>query len=80
MYTRKSVVNMAIGTDGLVDTPWIKSSYSGTYGGDCLEWAPAHAHTGTVPIRDSKTPDSPALLLPAPAWTAFLRMVTTPGN
>ncbi|WP_411848856.1 DUF397 domain-containing protein [Streptomyces mobaraensis] len=64
----------------LIRTPWIKSSHSGPNGGDCLEWAPTHARTGAVPIRDSKNPEGPALLLPAPAWTAFLRLVATPGD
>ncbi|MFE4399712.1 DUF397 domain-containing protein, partial [Kitasatospora sp. NPDC056808] len=34
-------------------TRWIKSSYSGNNGGDCLELAPAFP--GLAPVRDSKT-------------------------
>ncbi|MFF9622195.1 DUF397 domain-containing protein [Streptomyces griseosporeus] len=26
----------------------------------------------TVPVRDSKNPDGPVLLIPRPAWSAFL--------
>ncbi|MGK5639581.1 DUF397 domain-containing protein [Streptomyces sp. URMC 126] len=63
----------------LICTSWIKSSHSGTNGGECLEWAPGQVPTGTVPIRDSKNPEGPALLVPAPAWTAFLRLVAPAG-
>jgi uncharacterized protein DUF397 len=52
---------------------WVKSSYSNGNGGGCVEWAPrTAATTGTVPIRDSKTPTGPALAFPATAWTAFV--------
>ncbi|MBB5939892.1 DUF397 domain-containing protein [Streptomyces zagrosensis] len=51
---------------------WRKSSYSNG-GGNCIEWAPAHAATiGVVPVRDSKDPHGPALSFTAPAWSAFL--------
>ncbi|MFI8940644.1 DUF397 domain-containing protein [Streptomyces syringium] len=53
---------------------WRKSSYS-TNGGNCLEWAPAHIPTGTVPIRDSKNPHGPALLFPVRSWRAFISAV-----
>ncbi|MGW0627772.1 DUF397 domain-containing protein [Streptomyces sp. NPDC002758] len=33
---------------------WIKSSYSGANGGDCIEVAPDFP--AVVPVRDSKTP------------------------
>lgn len=49
---------------------WRKSSYSNTDGGECVEIAtnlPA-----ALPVRDSKNPHGPALLLPRPAWTAFV--------
>ncbi|MEN8653566.1 DUF397 domain-containing protein [Streptomyces sp. 21So2-11] len=53
--------------------PWVKSSYSGPEGGNCLEWAPTSAAlSGLVPVRDSKAPERPALVLSADAWTAFL--------
>ncbi|MEU0099596.1 DUF397 domain-containing protein [Streptomyces sp. NPDC006267] len=32
----------------------------------------ADGFPGVVPVRDSKNPDGPALVLPAAAWTAFL--------
>ncbi|MFH8880541.1 DUF397 domain-containing protein [Streptomyces californicus] len=56
---------------------WVKSSYSGN-GGSCVEWAPRTAIlTGTVPVRDSKNPDGPALALTADAFTTFVTSVKT---
>ncbi|MGI5531506.1 DUF397 domain-containing protein [Streptomyces syringium] len=54
---------------------WEKSSYSGGTGGECIEWAPAFAPSGVVPVRDSKNPDGPALLLPPSAWSSFVTYV-----
>jgi hypothetical protein len=48
---------------------WIKSSYSGTNGGDCVEVAPAIPDF--VPVRDSKNPDGPVLKITRSAWSAF---------
>ncbi|MEU3730405.1 DUF397 domain-containing protein [Streptomyces sp. NPDC033538] len=48
---------------------WVKSSYSGDNGGNCVEVAlgiPA-----VVPVRDSKSPDGPILVVTRFAWTAF---------
>ncbi|GGW79189.1 DUF397 domain-containing protein [Streptomyces lomondensis] len=55
-------------------TGWYKSSYSGgeTPQGECLEVAPGHPD---IPIRDSKTPNSPALLLSPSSWAAFVTAV-----
>ncbi|MFE0189002.1 DUF397 domain-containing protein [Streptomyces sp. NPDC058989] len=30
---------------------------------------------GVVPVRDSKNPDGPVLLLPVPGWASFLAAV-----
>ncbi|MFC8099467.1 DUF397 domain-containing protein [Streptomyces sp. NPDC057363] len=52
---------------------WVKSSYSGGEGGQCLEWAPTVAtSTGSVPVRDSKAPQGPALSLTPGAWATFV--------
>ena len=48
---------------------WIKSSYSDDNGGNCIEIAPGFPTV--VPIRDSKTPDGPVLLVTPSAWSAF---------
>ncbi|MGW1691989.1 DUF397 domain-containing protein [Streptomyces sp. NPDC002399] len=52
---------------------WRKSSYSNGSGGDCLEVA--DGHPGVVPVRDSKRPEGPALVIPASVWTPFVEAV-----
>lgn len=53
--------------------PWVKSSYSSQDGGNCVEWSPAHAGAhGTVPVRDSKDPNGPALMFGPATWSAFV--------
>ncbi|MFD8429130.1 DUF397 domain-containing protein [Streptomyces coelicoflavus] len=43
---------------------WVKSTYSGGEGGNCVEWAPAHAAaTGEFLVRDSKDMCGPHLSL-----------------
>ncbi|WAB08794.1 hypothetical protein SEA_SUCCESS_7 [Streptomyces phage Success] len=49
---------------------WRKSTYSGGDNGSCLEVA--DGYEGGVPVRDSKNPEGPALVVPREAWTAFL--------
>ena len=48
---------------------WQKSSYS-SQSGNCVEVA--RNLPGLVAIRDSKSPDGPALLVPPATWRAFL--------
>ncbi|MFI1887381.1 DUF397 domain-containing protein [Streptomyces jumonjinensis] len=51
---------------------WIKSSYSGN-GGACVEWAPATVSaTGVVPVRDSKRPTGPVLMVSADAFAGLV--------
>lgn len=52
---------------------WRKSSYSGSEGGSCLEVLDHHP-TG-VPVRDSKTPQGPALLISPQSWVSFIAAV-----
>ncbi len=59
-------------TPDLSQAEWVKSSYSGNGGGSCVEWAPAYAPSGSVPVRDSKDPDGPALVFSADAWASFV--------
>lgn len=61
---------MASNRTDLSDALWCKSSYSNGDGGDCVEVA--HNIPGLVPVRDSKVPDGPALLLGAAAWAHFV--------
>ncbi|MEV6808022.1 DUF397 domain-containing protein [Streptomyces sp. NPDC051132] len=49
---------------------WRKSSYSNEDGGNCVEVA--DNVPGLVPVRDSKVPEGPALILTASAWTPFI--------
>ncbi|MEU0245071.1 DUF397 domain-containing protein [Streptomyces sp. NPDC006235] len=49
---------------------WRRSSYSNTNGGDCVEIT--EDFPGVVPVRDSKNPSGPALVVPAAAWDAFV--------
>ncbi|MFH8991023.1 DUF397 domain-containing protein [Streptomyces sp. NPDC017940] len=58
-------------------TAWHKSSYSNGSEGLCLEVATDLP--GTVPVRDSKVPDGPALLIGATAWTPFIAAVAAGG-
>ena len=63
-------------THGPQTLRWVKSTYSGGEGGQCIEWAPNRvATTGTVPVRDSKDPSGPTLVFPAAAFAAFVRAV-----
>ncbi|MCX5557571.1 DUF397 domain-containing protein [Streptomyces sp. NBC_00038] len=48
---------------------WRKSSYSDDNGGECVEVA--DGFPGVVPVRDSKTPDGPVLVIGSAAWTEF---------
>jgi hypothetical protein len=49
---------------------WRKSSYSGNTGGDCVEVA--DTCPAAVPVRDSKNPAGPVLVVGADAWRAFV--------
>ncbi|GHI05376.1 toxin [Streptomyces cellostaticus] len=49
---------------------WRKSSYSNGDGGNCVEVA--DNLPGLVPVRDSKVPHGPALVLTAAAWAPFI--------
>lgn len=53
----------------LSSAAWRKPSHS-TGGGNCVEVAD-HL-PGLVPVRDSKVPEGPALLLTAHAWAPFV--------
>lgn len=49
---------------------WRKSSYSNGLGGECLEVA--DGFPGAVPVRDSKAPAGPVLVVPSYAWKSFI--------
>ncbi|WP_344116375.1 DUF397 domain-containing protein [Streptomyces blastmyceticus] len=52
---------------------WRKSSYSSD-GETCVEVA--DDLPGTVPVRDSKNPAGPALVIPSGAWSSFVTAVS----
>ncbi|MET9693005.1 DUF397 domain-containing protein [Streptomyces sp. NPDC006514] len=52
---------------------WRKSTYSDGGGGDCLEVA--DQVPDAVPVRDSKTPAGPVILVGNAAWSAFVQHV-----
>lgn len=54
----------------LSNARWRKSSHSNGEGGNCLEVA--DGAPGVVPVRDSKLPDGPVLLIGTAAWAAFV--------
>jgi len=52
---------------------WRKSSYSNDQGGSCLEVLDNYRLA--VPVRDSKNPHGPAVIVPASAWVSFVAAV-----
>ncbi|MGW7318601.1 DUF397 domain-containing protein [Streptomyces sp. NPDC054854] len=50
---------------------WRTSSYTNSDGGTCVEVADGLA--GLVPVRDSKRPAGPAVIVTAAAWAPFVR-------
>lgn len=59
-----------IGYDFVGAARWRKSTYSNGEGGSCVEVA--DGVPGIVPVRDSKAPQCPALLIGAEAWSSFV--------
>jgi hypothetical protein len=55
-----------------VNTPWKKSSKSGTNGGSCVEVAKL---PDAIAVRDSKDPASPVLVFTLAEWRAFVEGV-----
>ena len=65
-----------VSDDLLAAATWRKSSYSNSDGGECLEVVDnLPTPTPLVPVRDSKNPHGPALILPAAAWASFVTAV-----
>ncbi|MGW7790794.1 DUF397 domain-containing protein [Streptomyces tricolor] len=67
---------MASNRIDLSDALWFKSSYSNEDGGNCVEVASNIPNL--VPVRDSKIPSGPTLLLTPAAWTPFIASLKTP--
>ncbi|MFF8829487.1 DUF397 domain-containing protein [Streptomyces sp. NPDC015131] len=62
----------------LSDARWRKSTYSDAHGGECLEVLD-NAAGGVVPVRDSKNPAGPVLVVGAGAWRVFVADVSADG-
>jgi hypothetical protein len=58
------------GLHELAHARWIKSSYSGSGGGNCVEVA--DLGSGQCGVRDSKDPAGPVLTFIPAAWSAFI--------
>ncbi|OON80867.1 DUF397 domain-containing protein [Streptomyces tsukubensis] len=54
----------------LNNAQWRKSSYSNEEGGSCVEVF--DNLPGIVPVRDSKNPTGPVLMIAPSAWTTFV--------
>uniref|UniRef100_A0AAU2V640 DUF397 domain-containing protein n=1 Tax=Streptomyces sp. NBC_00003 TaxID=2903608 RepID=A0AAU2V640_9ACTN len=57
----------------VADGAWRKSSYSNDEGGDCVEVADGFGEV--VPVRDSKVPEGPVLVVATGAWSRFVGAV-----
>lgn len=56
---------------GRLSVTWYKSSYS-TNGGNCLEFG--KGAPGVVPLRDSKCPDGPVIVVTPHAWAGLVAL------
>ncbi|MET9567811.1 DUF397 domain-containing protein [Streptomyces sp. NPDC013953] len=59
--------------DSSVLRGWRKSSHSGPEGGSCVEIL--DDYRPGVPVRDSKTPQGPALIFRDSSWTSFIASI-----
>ncbi|MFD8557244.1 DUF397 domain-containing protein [Streptosporangium canum] len=69
----------------LSNARWVKSSFSGDNGGNCVEVAelkdvtsgPGHKaeHAELIAVRDSKDPEGPKLFFTPAEWDAFVNGV-----
>ncbi|MFE7119158.1 DUF397 domain-containing protein [Streptomyces sp. NPDC057654] len=57
--------------DDLSTATWIKSSYSGNNGGNCVEVGRG-VGIRVVPVRDSKAPQGPVIVCSRVAWASFV--------
>jgi hypothetical protein len=64
-------------TPDLSTAVWRKSSCSDGGDNNCVEVS--DGYSGLAPVRDSKLPPGPALVLGAEAWAPFVAAVKTGG-
>jgi hypothetical protein len=65
-----SYIRNGMDASALPGATWIKSTYSGPTGGNCVEVA--FLGDGQVAVRNSRHPAGPALIFTAAEWDAFL--------
>ncbi|GAB2914891.1 DUF397 domain-containing protein [Streptomyces mayteni] len=70
---RKSSYSLGDNGNCLEVAAWRKSSYSLGDNGDCVEVR--DDFPGAVPVRDSKNPTGPALLVAETSWSGFVAAV-----
>ncbi|WP_078900266.1 DUF397 domain-containing protein [Streptomyces sp. SBT349] len=68
---------MSAGPD-LTAAEWVKSSYSGANGGQCVEFSRSFVPSGLVPVRDSKFTASAALVFDTGTWARFISTIKHP--
>ncbi|MGW8333291.1 DUF397 domain-containing protein [Streptomyces sp. NPDC055897] len=58
---------------------WVKASYSGGDGGQCVECTPGTAVSGSVHVRDSKATDGPVLTVSVGAFNRLVEFAKQAG-
>jgi len=66
-------MNNVISDASTLDAAWTKSSFSGAHN-DCVEVALSVLPTA-LPVRDSKNPSGPAIVVPDSHWGVFVDAV-----
>ncbi|MFE5858636.1 DUF397 domain-containing protein [Streptomyces sp. NPDC056500] len=62
-------------------TEWAKSTHSSGDGGQCIEWSPSFAVAhGVVPVRDSKAPAGPVLMVSPRSWAGLVAIARSSGE
>ena len=61
-----------------IEPRWLKSSYSGNGGSDCVEVA--RNLPGIVAVRDSKNPHGPVLTVSTDEWASFITRLREAGR
>lgn len=65
-------LRQVFGPDARVDVSWRISSYSDSFGGNCVEAGALCDATGRVAVRHSHHPDGLALVVGQRTWAAFV--------
>ncbi|WP_327118404.1 DUF397 domain-containing protein [Streptomyces sp. NBC_01341] len=61
--------------DASVMHGWRRSTHSGPESGSCVEVL--DGHPSGIPVRDSKSPQGPALVIQPAGWSSFVAAVKT---